>query len=910
MAVECVDVAAAQWLVSLAIKSGFRESGITNVSKRVIVGIRCSIKLEVPLGDEERVLASQEYVRWLVGIANEKMEANRRRTDRFLAALLSNGFVGYGVWERGESLVVDEEADVSIEGETLNHGVAIGRESSETHLGSPSTSHMSLDINQLMIDGEPVEKIFLWGHSACTLDIMNPEKIIIFGGFGGMGRHTRRNDTLLLNPSLGKLEVISAQGAPSPRLGHTCSMVGDLMFLIGGRADPLNILNDVWVFDIAKSEWKLLECNGCLFPPSHRHAAAVIDAKIFVFGGLNGDIVSSALYVLNSSTLEWNEIPVQGEWPCGRHSHTLVAHQSQLYMFGGCNGGKALGDFYSFDIQTCLWKKENVLGRSPCARFSHSMFVYKNFLGVFGGCPVTQHYRELSLFNLRARTWKHVVLNSVGKDLFVRCTTNVMGDDLVIVGGGAACYAFGTKFSEPVKVNLLPLNYLGNKGSDSKVKQSIDIDEGFVEKETVGVQILQKPTDVLEHQGEDVHWVLEVKKEYAKLSKDMLKKFGWLDLGRKVYTIENGGQICFPVCNKFYTIYKDKKNHPGACEELNGFDSKTFKGEMLLKDVTCLTALNFLMSFGAIIIQDEIVKVKKTSSSPLKVMSEAIAYLLKDKGLSMELLKQLPTRWERLGDIVVLPVSSFKDPAWDSIGDELWPMVAKSLGAQRLARQGRVAPTGTRDSTLDILVGDNGWVEHRENGILYSFDTTKCMFSWGNLSEKLRMARLDCKDEVIVDLFAGIGYFVLPFLVRANAKKVYACEWNPYAIEALRHNVEANSVNDRCVILEGDNRVTAPKGVADRVCLGLIPSSEGSWITAVRALRCVGGVLHVHGNVKDSEEGSWLEHVLKSIQEISISEGNLWEISIEHVERVKWYAPHIRHIVVDIRCKETMMIAS
>jgi tRNA wybutosine-synthesizing protein 3 len=40
------------------------------------------------------------------------------------------------------------------------------------------------------------------------------------------------------------------------------------------------------------------------------------------------------------------------------------------------------------------------------------------------------------------------------------------------------------------------------------------------------------------------------------------------------------------------------------------------------------------------------------------------------------------------------------------------------------------------------------------------------MFSWGNLSEKLRMGNLECKDEVIVDLFAGIGYFTLPFLVR------------------------------------------------------------------------------------------------------------------------------------------------
>ncbi|XP_028059424.1 protease Do-like 7 [Camellia sinensis] len=110
------------------------------------------------------------------------------------------------------------------------------------------------------------------------------------------------------------------------------------------------------------------------------------------------------------------------------------------------------------------------------------------------------------------------------------------------------------------------------------------------------------------------------------------------------------------------------------------------------------------------------------------------------------------TWWERLGDIIMLPMTSFKDPAWDSVGAELWPIVAKSLGAQRLARQGRVAPTGTRDSSLEILVGDNGWVDHWENGILYSFDSTKCMFSWGNLSEKLRMARLDCRDEVIVVL--------------------------------------------------------------------------------------------------------------------------------------------------------------
>ncbi|XP_028054849.1 tRNA wybutosine-synthesizing protein 2/3/4-like isoform X3 [Camellia sinensis] len=667
IAVECKHVLSAQTLVSLAVSSGFRESGITSVNKRVIIAIRCSIRLEVPLGDTENVLVNSVYLRYLVGIANEKMEVNWRRTDGFLNLLLRNGFGGTEVGENGEQeplLVKEDDKDGSIKIPDMNllnnaHDRDMdsdARVPNDTHFGSSGVLDICLPMVPMVIVGEPVEKLFLWGHSACTLDDINHKKVLIFGGFGGMGRHARRNESLLLDPLCGKLETISVQRAPAPRMGHTSSMVGDLMFLIGGRADPVNILNDIWVLNTETSEWKWLECTGTVFPPRHRHAAAVIDSKIYVFGGLNGEIISSALHILDTSSSEWNEIQVQGEWPCPRHSH----------------------------------------------------------------------------------------------------------------------------------------------------------------------------------------WVLQLEKKYAKLGKDMLKKFGWLDLGRKVYSKENGIHICFPVTQKFCTTYRDKQNHPGGAlevlDDINPF--KAFSGEgVLSKDFTCLTSLNLLMASGATILADEVVKVKKISSAPLKVMSEAVANLLKHKGLPTELLDQLPTRWERLGDIIVLPMTSFKDPAWDSVGAELWPIVAKSLGARRLARQGRVAPTGTRDSSLEVLVGDNGWVDHRENGILYSFDSTKCMFSWGNLSEKLRMARLDCRDEVIVDLFAGIGYFVLPFLVRANAKLVYACEWNPHAVEALRRNLHANSVLDSCIVLEGDNRVTAPKGVADRVSLGLLPTSEGSWVTAVRALR-------------------------------------------------------------------------
>ncbi|KMT04175.1 hypothetical protein BVRB_8g186230 [Beta vulgaris subsp. vulgaris] len=918
IAVECKDVGAAQFLVSLAISCGFRESGITSVSSknRVIVAIRCSIRLEVPLGCRGRIMVGPEYLGYLVEIANQKMGANLKRTLGFLEGLRNNGFVGTDVVPEGGdgngfSGGVDGDGPVFEE---------VGVSNLDRDSGPLGSVCSSLAIIPMKIVGEHAERLFLWGHSSCTIYNADHKEILIYGGFGGIGRHARRSDCLLLDPSSGRFSVLNVKGSPSPRMGQTSSLVGGSMIVVGGRADPTNILDDLWIFNIEKAEWKMVGNAGDVFTPRHRHAAAVVGLNIYVFGGLNNNTVYSSLLVLDVDTLRWKEVNACGDLPCARHSHSLVAYGNKLYLFGGYNGETALGDLYSFDVQECRWTKAETVGKAPYPRFSHSMFVYKDYLGIIGGCPVRQHCEELSLLDLKTSLWKHVILDSVGKQLFVRSTANVVNDDLIVIGGGASCYAFGTKFSEPSKINLLSLLTLDddNVSSVSNEKQSTPLYVDAVEKRN-SISILHNGSEKLSdlgaslnvggkspsrdvgHAKQTSYWVLKLEKRYAKLGKDTLKKFGWLDLDRKVYSHEDGSCIYFPVTDKFNAIFSDELfQKRGTLEVLSDLNIAKCSID------SQATALDFLVACGATKQNDELVAMKKTAISPLEAMKGAVALLLKYNGLSEGLLEQLPTRWERLGDIIVLPVTSFRDPAWDTIGSELWSAVAKTLGARRLARQDHVASTGTRDSRLEILIGDNGWVEHRENGILYCFDTTKCMFSWGNLSEKLRMARLDCRDEVIVDLFAGIGYFTLPFLVRAHAKLVYACEWNPHAVEALHHNLQANMVSDRCIVLEGDNRLTAPKGVANRVSLGLLPSSEGSWVTAVRALRCEGGTLHIHGNVKDSEESQWAQHVLNSIFELAKAEGHCWNVSLVHLERVKWYAPHIRHLVADVRCEQIL----
>uniref|UniRef100_A0A8C8VPC1 tRNA wybutosine-synthesizing protein 2 homolog n=1 Tax=Pelusios castaneus TaxID=367368 RepID=A0A8C8VPC1_9SAUR len=353
--------------------------------------------------------------------------------------------------------------------------------------------------------------------------------------------------------------------------------------------------------------------------------------------------------------------------------------------------------------------------------------------------------------------------------------------------------------------------------------------------------------------------------------------------------------------------------------------------------------------------------------SPAQKLCHKLQHLVSGSGgrWSDELVDDLPRSWQRHGDLILLSENSFRAALWKAFGPAVWEAVASALGARRIARHGRVSPDGVRSPTVTLLLGQDGWVEHVDNGIRYTFDVTRCMFSPGNITEKLRLASLSCAGEVLVDLYAGIGYFTLPYLVHAGAAFVHACEWNPHAVEALRKNLELNSVQDQCQIHQGDNRQLELQDVADRVNLGLLPSSEEGWPIACQLLRKdTGGILHIHQNVEsfpakalhlhsghleEQQLQQCPEQALPNGQGNSLTQGNHrspkdadiigsgresqaavarsewqkwaettgvrirtllqqlhgkpWRTNILHIQPVKSYAPHVYHIVLDLECR-------
>ena len=279
-------------------------------------------------------------------------------------------------------------------------------------------------------------------------------------------------------------------------------------------------------------------------------------------------------------------------------------------------------------------------------------------------------------------------------------------------------------------------------------------------------------------------------------------------------------------------------------------------------------------------------------------LREFVGQLIQQNGADSSLLDSLPKRWEKFANVALLPRKAFTEEGWNQIdGSELWSAIASALKVNRIGKIGEIVGE-KRESTVKLLHGEDDWVVRRENGIDYGYNFTQCMFSAGNVNERRRMGEVGRVGETVVDLFSGIGYYTLPMLVNSKVNHVHCCEWNPVAVKALEWSLDRNNVANRCTIHEGDNRLTAPNllGQADRVILGLLPTAEGGFELAINCLKKIGGCLHIHGIAPASDHNSWVDETITKLSNIN------HEFSITETSqvRVKSYAPHWDHIVLDV----------
>lgn len=64
----------------------------------------------------------------------------------------------------------------------------------------------------------------------------------------------------------------------------------------------------------------------------------------------------------------------------------------------------------------------------------------------------------------------------------------------------------------------------------------------------------------------------------------------------------------------------------------------------------------------------------------------------------------------KLKMVLVLSCSNCAEP-------EVWHVVANAVGVRRIAKAGRISADGFRTPRVTLLLGDDAWVHHVDNGI-------------------------------------------------------------------------------------------------------------------------------------------------------------------------------------------------
>src|ERR687883_59767 len=277
-------------------------------------------------------------------------------------------------------------------------------------------------------------------------------------------------------------------------------------------------------------------------------------------------------------------------------------------------------------------------------------------------------------------------------------------------------------------------------------------------------------------------------------------------------------------------------------------------------------------------------------------MAHILKTILKDI-LPPEDISKLYSAFDIIGDIIILKIPDSLNSKKQIIADTILMNLksAKSVFAQTSAVQGDY-----RIRRLEHLAGDNSVItEYKEHGCRFKVDVTKTYFSPRLSTERMRVYKMITDNEIITNMFAGIGTYSILIAKNNKSCKVYSIDSNPVANELAVINAKLNKVQGQVIPIYGDAREVINrqlKGTSTRVLMPLPEKAKEFVEFAVMALKQNGGMVHYFAHVKAPSKKLALDNAALEVKYAFVNH----DYKIDSTRVVREVGPRLYQTVSDI----------
>ena len=210
--------------------------------------------------------------------------------------------------------------------------------------------------------------------------------------------------------------------------------------------------------------------------------------------------------------------------------------------------------------------------------------------------------------------------------------------------------------------------------------------------------------------------------------------------------------------------------------------------------------------------------------------------------------EELFSAFDQIGDIIVIRIPDSLLSKKKIIGGIILERVstAKSVFYQSSDVEGDF-----RTRSLELLAGeDRTETEYKEYGCRFAVDVEKVFFSPRLSTERERIANLVQDEEIVVNMFGGIGMFSI--LVAKNKKcTVYNIDINPIASKLCEKNINLNKLVGEVICINGD----AAKIIKERLenkgdrTLMLLPERSDEFLESAILATRNNGIIHYYSHI-------------------------------------------------------------